>query len=271
MLLLYIDIMNATRSITRPLLWLMALSITSLHADLGRDAGKIGRTGEAGTWIMENSVLFERDRDESFWSIETALAHSPSFLPGTTLLVEASLCEWSKPRNDRWSKGFGDLEFTATHVLFSPEEDSLWPAVSLGGRVKIPTARNRNLGTGKFDYTGILVIGKEIGDFEFNLEFEYTNYGQPGPSSARDSQPAERLKDQLFYKLAIDYNLAEHWTIFTELYGETAASADEGAKKGALLGLEYDIDLNDRTNLFTEISLSTERLFAAKIGLEWSW
>jgi hypothetical protein len=268
--------MSILRSTFRgaPGLILIILSISPLHANIGRDFGKAGKAAKQGEWITENSVLLEHDRDhqDTVWTLETALQYAPVWLPNTTLLLESGWYQWHRPKEGERISGNGDLDFTALYQLFAPPETaSHRPAIALGGRIKFPTAGNREIGTGKFDYTGLVVIGRELGDFEINLELEYTIYGQLDGAGGPDPDAPERRKNQLFYTLALDYDMTEHFKVFVELYGETSPIAGEAGGTGLLVGIEYDIDLSAKANLFTQLSADTDNQFSLKIGVEWKW
>ena len=268
--------MSILRSTFRgaPGLIVIFLSITPLHANIGRDFGKAGKAAKQGEWISENSVFVEHDRDraDTVWTLETALQYAPGWLPNTTLLLESGWYQWHRPKEGERFSGNGDIDFTALYQLFAPPEAaSHRPAISLGGRIKFPTAGNREIGTGKLDYTGLVLIGKELGDFEINLELEYTIYGQPDGAGGPDPDAPERRKNQIFYTLALDYDMTEHFKVFVELYGETGSIASEQGGTGLLAGIEYDIDLNARANLYTQLSADTDNQFSVKIGVEWKW
>src|SRR5258706_3210535 len=68
-----------------------------------------------------------------------------------TVLLEPVGFTSIRPRTGPQAKGLGDLEITLFYQLI-PERNG-WPSVSLSGEIKIPTAKNKFIGTGKTDFT----------------------------------------------------------------------------------------------------------------------
>ena len=57
--------------------------------------------------------------------------------------------------------GPGDVEVTLTGLVAS--ERGRWPAFAVAGEMKLPTATNTRIGTGKSDVSGYLVASKHFG------------------------------------------------------------------------------------------------------------
>ncbi len=100
------------------------------------------------------------------------------------------------PKVGRSATGIGDTEATLAFRFF--EEQPWVPALALAGEVKIPTAGDVLIGTGKADYTVSLIASKRIGDFDTHLNLGYTVVGQPGPIHL----------DNIF-----DFAVAEEWHV----------------------------------------------------------
>jgi hypothetical protein len=83
-----------------------------------------------------------------------------------------------RPKVGRSATGIGDTEATLAFRFF--EEQPWMPALAAAGEVKLPTARDDLIGTGKADYTFFVIASKRIGDFDTHLNFGYTIVGQPG-------------------------------------------------------------------------------------------
>ncbi len=94
-----------------------------------------------------------------------------------TILVEPVGFTKIRPRNGPYAKGAGDLEITLFYQLVS--EKNGWPSVSVSGEVKLPTAKNKLIGTGKSDFTPFVIASKTTGRFYSSLNLSYTFLGKP--------------------------------------------------------------------------------------------
>ena len=280
--------MMMTMKSTHPWKFLIGAALvavaTPTRADLARDANTTRIVGEEGNWVMENALQLEKDNDGKTWAVETAVQYAPS--DRVQLLLEPTLWERDEPKDGSTESGVGDTDFTIAYLVL-PDE-GLWPAVIVAGKVKIPTADNREIGTGKADYSASLIIGKEFGELDVSLELEYETFGDP-PSEpvamdpagepldpdemAVDSATAEEveLKDQFIYTLSIDYGLTENLGVFVEIFGNSEPTKDEDSSNAVGVGLEYDIELTDYANPFIEVGVDTDDLVSAKVGVEWNW
>jgi hypothetical protein len=258
----------------------MVAAAASLWADLARDAGTVRIMGEEGRWAMESALQMEKEADGKTWTVETAVGYTPA--PRVQLLLEPTFWERSEPVDGPAVGGMGDTDFTVAFLAIP--EDGPWPAVVAAGKVKIPTARSPEIGTGKADGAVAVILGKEFGELEVSLELEYETFGSPETEDA--AAPAEEdgaggdavapqetahLKDQFIYTLTADYGLTEHLSVYVELFGNTAPTEDEGDSNAAGIGLEYDVALGEHTNPLLAMSVDTDERVTAKIGVEWNW
>jgi len=167
---------------------------TPAWADLARDARTTRIVREEGNLIIENALQFERDRDGKAITFETGIQYSPS--DRIQLLLEPVFWERQMPEDEPDASGIGDTDFTVAYLAIGAE--GLWPAVVLAAKVKIPTADNREIGTGKADYSASVISGKEFGELDLNVELEYETFGSP---------EGEDLKNQFIYTFSLDYGL----------------------------------------------------------------
>jgi hypothetical protein len=264
------------------------LAAIPLWADLSRDASTARIMGDEGEWVMENAVQLEKDKDGKTWAFETGLQYTPRTFPRLSLLLEPVLWELSEPKDGPTVSGVGDTDFTL-NFLAIPEKGP-WPAVVVGGKVKIPTANDREIGTGKADYGISLIAGKEYGELDIGLELEYETFGDPPAERAAPDPTGEpldpdeiaeggtlpaaatyELNDMFSYSLSADYGLTENLSVFAEFFGNTAPSNDEDASNGAKIGLEFDVELTEYATPFVAVEIDTDDVFAAKVGVEWIW
>lgn len=275
---------------------ILLLSANPLRADVARSAGTTDIVGEGGELVVENSIGFEADNDGSNWTLDAAVLYSSEFLPKFSLLLEPTLWEWDRPKDEAAVDGFGDTDLSLFYQLIS--EGEMAPGMVIGTKVKLPTADNRDIGTGKADYSALVIVGKEYGELNVNLELEYATFGQPAadpvspdkfePLAEEEAEtesdpalesfendlasaPSDKLKNQFIYTITIDYGLTDNLTACMELFGNTEPTEDESSAFAAGIGLEYDIELSDSVALVAETGIDTDSLVKGKVGIEWSF
>ncbi len=117
------------------------------------------------------------------------------------------------PKTGRRVTGLGDLEMTLFYQLI--KETKGLPSISLSAEVKLPTAKDSLIGTGKTDFTPFLIASKTTGKFFTSLNFSYTLLGKPKGVVANN----------LFnYAAGTVFELSSNSIIFGEVYGNTSAS-----------------------------------------------
>lgn len=135
---------------------------TPVWADLARDARTTRIVREEGNLVIENALQFERDRDGKAITFETGIQYAPS--DRIQLLLEPVFWERQMPKDEPDASGIGDTDFTVAYLAI--EGEGPWPAIVLAGKAKIPTADNREIGTGKTDYSASVISGKEFGELD---------------------------------------------------------------------------------------------------------
>jgi hypothetical protein len=132
---------------------------------------------------------------------DTPMAFEYGILDQLELAVEPVWYTAIRPKVGRQATGIGDVEATLSFRFL--EESDYVPALAAGVEVKFPTARDDLIGTGKFDYRGMLIASKRYGDFETHFNFGYTIVGQAGPVHL----------DNIF-----DFALAEEWHVVPQKF-----------------------------------------------------
>ena len=117
--------------------------------------------------------------------------------------------------------GIGDAEITLSYLL--KYESSSFPAIALAGEIKIPTAKNTLIGTGKTDYALYLIGSKNIGGVDVHANVNYTIHGNPEGAS---------LMNTWFFAGAFEYGMSDHFLLFGEIYGNTASIAGSESDSG---------------------------------------
>ena len=93
------------------------------------------------------------------------------------LMVEPVAYTSIRPKAGRHANGAGDIEVTLTYRFH--DESSRLPAFAVAGEIKVPTARNQFIGTGKTDYAAYFSESKRFGQLDTHAHVSYTFVGQP--------------------------------------------------------------------------------------------
>ncbi len=227
------------------------------NASLTRNAAGARNIGESGRLTIDTAGQIESDQDGKTWILETGAQYQLS--SRLQILVESILYERFQPDVGESAKGLGDTDATLSWLL--SEGNGALPSLVVGAKVKIPTAGDE-LGTGKADYSALLVLGKESGELELSLEAEYATFGSP---------PGESLKDQLLYTVTAEYGLTGFMSAYAELFGSSAPTAAESRSDAALVGLELDYQLSKVAAPYVSFEIDTEGVGSARAGVEWTW
>lgn len=92
------------------------------------------------------------------------------------------------------------------------------PAAVAAFKLKMPTATNRDIGTGEFDYQPYIILGKVIGPWTWNANLGYNFVTSPSD---------EPLKDQFIYDLSVQTNLTPDLTVFAEIFSNSSPASGE--------------------------------------------
>ena len=270
---------------------LALVTTPSSHASVVRGVRTIAVAGESEALTVGGGFQYARAPDETEISSETAIEYGLNDRFG--LALEPVFWEYHDPRDDPEYSGTGDTELTLTCNIVNGE--SRWPVTLLGGKIKIPTADDPNIGTGETDYSALLIAGKEIDDLELSLELEYTFVGSPaseGPPVFASRAGVQRLTEEedlpfeipdfeeqeegrlinfFSYELAADFGLTDHISLFAALSGETAPAEGESASATGELEIEYDLELTNHIDLYLAVGYDTDNTTTAHIGLDCAW
>ena len=131
------------------------------------------------------------------------------------LLIEPVAYTRIRPSVGRQATGRGDIEVTMT-TLFARETAS-HPAIAVAAEVKIPTARDVLIGTGKADVAGYLIASRRFRRLDAHANLGYTIVGQPR---------GVHLQNIVNGAIGLQYSLGRHAELFGEVLGNTAALAE---------------------------------------------
>jgi hypothetical protein len=131
------------------------------------------------------------------------------------LVVEPVAGTWIRPHAGRRAAGAGDTEVTLQYLAAS--ETGRRPAMAVAGEVKIPSARNSLIGTGRTDVAAYFIASKRVGNLDAHLNVSYTVVGQP-PN-------APSLSNTIGGAFAGMYSLTTRWRVYGEVLTVTAATS----------------------------------------------
>lgn len=239
----------------RPLLAAFCLSaalITPLRADtvLETETAELGKRGEG---LFSFSVQCERDKDGStaqftLTQIEYAITDRAE------ILIEPFFQEWDQPKGGKRFHGMGDLEITPSYMIIL--EKPYVPAVVLAFKLKVPTAKNRDIGTGKFDYLPYVIFGKTYGKWVFNVNLGYNFITSPSR--------VDQLKNQFIYDLSVEYKVTPKWSVFAEVFANSSPATGSKGTFSAAVATEYQF--TNHFNTFISVGYDTDGLFNVRPG-----
>jgi len=120
-------------------------------------------------------------------------------------------------RGARSVTGIGDVEITLTSLAI--RESGARPAIALAGEAKLPTAKNRRIGSGKADFTLYAIGSKRFGRWDTHLNAGYGFIGAPSGIP---------VNNVWVVASAAEFHWNERWTLVGEVFGNTAALAEGG-------------------------------------------
>ncbi len=154
--------------------------------------------------------------------------------------------------------GIGDLELTVSGLIRGERTSA--PAIALAGEVKLPTAQNTLIGTGRTDVAGYVILSKRFGSLDTHANLSYTVIGQPA---------GVQLNNTYGFAVAGMYRSSGPLTVFGEVLGSSAASPESDAPNGSIpsnaVAIEapgaelvgtLGVGTNVRPDLFASLSVS---------------
>jgi hypothetical protein len=138
-----------------------------------------------------------------------------------TLLVEPVAFTSINPKEGTNAFGLGDLEVTLFYQIVSEKKNL--PSISISGEIKIPTANNTLIGTGKTDYTPFLIISKTTGKFYTSVNLSYTILGKP---------KGVQVNNLFNYAIGTIFTISPRSILFAEFYGNTSSIGGSETPEG---------------------------------------
>ena len=192
----------------------------SVHAELSLET-ETARVNPYGAVEVGTEFRYQTDKDgheyEHLMSLEFGMPAKTEFL------FEWSPWEEIAPKHGPRSVGIGDLSLTFTWLAI--EEKKISPAVAFAIETKVPTATNRDIGTGKEDYSILINFSKAVGE---NLELHANIGGQ-----LNGDPNHQNLKNQALFTVAAEYTIPKtRFEVFAEIIETTASKPSRHADYG---------------------------------------
>ena len=165
----------------------------------------------AGGLNLANTFEFQRSSEGTETAIP--LAFEWGITNRLELLVEPVVYTAVRTKVGPRATGVGDLEMTLTVGL--RRETPGGPALAFAGEVKVPTARNVLIGTGKTDVAGYLIASKRFGRLDVHANLGYTVLGRPAGLA---------LDNILNGAVAAVFYMTPHTEFFSEVLASTSAA-----------------------------------------------
>ena len=138
--------------------------------------------------VLQTEAVAEYQTSADGTEVAAPIAIEYGILDDLEFLVEPVFYTSISPTGGPTHKGLGDLEMTSTFRFIHNDwaDGGFIPNVALAAEVKIPTARDPFIGTGKFDYTGIVIVSEQLGSFDVHANIGYSVLGQPAGVQLRN-------------------------------------------------------------------------------------
>ncbi|MEA2165897.1 MAG: hypothetical protein QOK37_4024 [Thermoanaerobaculia bacterium] len=224
----------------------------------------------AGVFKFELTGEYQTSSDGTERSVPLVFEYG--LTPRTEIAVEPVFATSIRSKSGSAANGPGDLEVTLTHLLLP--EGSSTPAFALAGEIKLPTAKNRQIGTGKTDLTAWAIASKRFGRVDIHGNLGYTIIGKPAGA---------QLKNIISYAAAGEMHVSPRFDIVGELIGNTSStgeSADGTSGSGTVISSEAPggetsvmagVRWHLRPDVFVSIGVSYDNNHALLIrpGITW--
>ena len=227
---------------------------SSLKADTVLET-ETAQLGKKGDWLISNSVQFEKDRDGNRRAF-TLMQFEYAVTDRAEILIEPFFQEWNKAKGERTTSGIGDLEITPSYMIVTDNPKSWMPAILLAFKLKVPMARNRDIGSGRVDYYPYVIIGKQIGNWILNANLGVNFIGR-GPDD-------HDTRDQFVYDFSIERIITPRWSIFAECFGNSSPAVGEKQTFSGALATEFKF--TEHFNAFVSVGYDTNHLFNVRPG-----
>jgi len=144
---------------------LLILAGSSAHADLAMET-ETARVLEPGHFEIGSAFEFQTSSNGEEFALPMAIEFG--VFHHLEVLIEPVPFTSIRPSGGGSATGLGDLETTLTYLVV--EEQKYVPALAIAGEIKFPTAGNRQIGSGEYDYRVYAVASRARSMFISTLD-----------------------------------------------------------------------------------------------------
>ncbi|HKW08955.1 MAG TPA: transporter, partial [Gemmatimonadaceae bacterium] len=225
------------RLLTTLVLLLGGMSVRGLVAQQPLET-ETARLPRRGGLLVSGTYEFQASPQGTEHAVPVALEYG--IANRLALLVEPVLVTMIRPEAPPNATGVGDLEVTLQYLARG--EGRLMPALALAAEEKLPTATNRQIGTGRADFTPYLIASKHIGRNEVHANVGYSFMGKPAGLSVQNTiNLALAIERQMTPRLGVVAEVLSTSAAAGADGGESSVNAPEiaGAEQVAMVGMRY--------------------------------
>ena len=122
---------------------------------------------------VDLSAAFEFQTSSGGREYATPLAIEFGIFDRLELLIEPVAITSIQPKGGESATGIGDIETTLAFLVL--KEQPFVPAIAIAGEVKFPSAGDRQIGSGEFDYRIYAVASKRLGSHSLSRSAVFPN------------------------------------------------------------------------------------------------
>jgi hypothetical protein len=195
---------------------------------------------------FEREHRLERSESRALLALEYAASER------LRLRLEPILYSEVRQPNGTRHAGIGDLEFSATMVA-RPERRAM-PGVAFAAEVKLPSARNEHIGSGRVDYTADVILSKRVAGLYTHLNLGYTVVGRPPGADVRNAVGFAFAAERRFERFDVVGEVVGHTRVLRS--GGSAAWTEPGTVRPELAGEQFATTLGARFHVNETLVLS---------------
>ena len=192
-----------------------------MHGDLAMET-ETARVLEPGHFEIGTAFEFQTSPNGEEYALPMAVEFG--VFHHLEALIEPVPFTSIRPAAGESATGLGDLETTLTYLVV--EEKQYVPALAIAGEVKFPTAGNRQIGSGEYDYRFYAVASKRLGNVDVHFNLGYNIIGAP---------PGASTKNPIDVELGAEWFVHPKFDLFAEInyVGSSSSSGGEGTVPAA--------------------------------------
>jgi hypothetical protein len=218
---------TATKQIDAPPWWSRCSAVGILLIVAGPSAqGDLAMETETARVLkpgrVELGTAFEFQTSPAGEEYALPMAIEFGVLPRLEALIEPVPFTSIQPKGETSATGVGDLETTLTYLAV--EEKQYIPAMAIAGEIKFPTAGNRQIGSGEYDYRVYAIASKRFGPVDIHANFGYNIIGSP---------PGVSTSNPIDVEAGAEWFVHPKFDVFGEInYVGSSAGSENGAESG---------------------------------------